>query len=80
MPYLTNRIFSTTLIQAVEIFPHSAFHSCFQMDANIERRIWIQSGALFLGRKNLEGGIIAITAAIAKYNINCGSSVNYPPL
>ena len=64
MPYLTNRIFSATLIQAVKIFPHSAFHSCFQMDANIERRIWIQSGALFLGRKNLEGGIIAINAAI----------------
>ena len=33
--------FLTTLIQTVEIFPHSAFHSCFQMDANIERRIWI---------------------------------------
>ena len=66
MPYLTNRIF-TTLIQAVKIFPHSAFHSCFQMDANIERRIWIQSGALFLGRKNLEGGdtlVIALTVAI----------------
>ena len=28
------------------------------------RCIWIQSGAIFLGRKNLEGGIIAITAAI----------------
>ena len=30
---------------------HSAFHSCFQMDANIERRIWIQSVAFFWGVK-----------------------------